>query len=152
MTGKIITLPKSVPMKLEAQDHEDLHLLSAHMQDALVPVTGLDFTKELSRFHLTANRFRWELDPHDHEGAPLYFRTHCNLSFGHVERVQHKGFDLHHPTHVLSLLAIRGHEDGTVTLYCSEGATLRLYTQKIHCRLCDVGEHWPTRIRPQHAA
>ena len=152
MSQKIIALPSSTPLKLEAQDHEDLHFLSAHMQDALIPVSGLNFHADMKRFHMTANRFRWEQDDHEHEGAPLYFRTHCDVSFGHVDHVKHKGFDLSHPTHILSLLAIRGHEDGTITLFCSDGAAIHLHAEKILCRLCDTGEHWPTRIRPQHAA
>ncbi len=152
MTQKITALPSSNPLKLEAQDHEDLHFLSTHMQDALLPVTGINFDQKTNRFHFTANRFRWELDAHEHEGAPLYFRTHCALSFGHVSHAQHMGFDLSHPTHMLYLLAIRGHDDGSITLHCSDGASIRLHVEKIHCRLSDTGEHWPTRVLPQHAA
>lgn len=142
--------PKHAPIKLHAEDHEDLHLLSAHLQDAFIPVSGLTFHQNKQRFHLLANRFRWELEEEEHEEAPLYYRTHCNLSFGHIQSVKHKGFPQAHPTHVLYLLAIRGHEDGTISFHCSDGAAIRLTAEKIFCRMADVGEHWPTRNRPQH--
>ena len=131
-------------LKLHAEDHEDLHIISAHMQDALIPVSSLMFHQDLQRFHLTANRFRWEIEDEAHQGAPLYYRTHTQLSFGHVNHVRHQGFDMTHPTHILSLLAIRGQTDGTVVFQCSEGAVIHLHTHKVLCRLCDVGDHWPT--------
>ena len=153
MSQKISELlnPKHAPINLHAEDHEDLHFLSAHLQDALIPVSGLDYHIEKCRFHLTANRFRWELEPNEQEtGQPGYFRTHCQLSFGHVNAVKHKGFDPLHPTHILYLLAIRGHENGTITLHCSDGAAIRLHAEKILCRMSDIGEHWPTTHLPTH--
>lgn len=141
---------KHAPLQIHAEAHADLHLLSAHMQDALLPVSGLRFHNEMKRFHLMANRFRWELEEEDHNGTPLYYRTHCAMSFGHVDHVQHKGFDPAHPTHILSLLAIRGHDDGSIRFHCSNGAAIHLHASKILCRLCDIGEHWPTRNKPAH--
>ncbi len=150
MAGGITGRSGQEALKLHGEDHEDLHIISAHMQDALIPVSGLMFHREQKRFHLTANRFRWEMLPDTQKGTGPYYRTHTQLSFGHVTHVRHKGFDSRHPTHLLSLLAIRGQEDGTVLFHCSGGALIHLHTPRILCRLCDIGDHWPTHSLPNH--
>lgn len=48
-------------VKLRALDHDDLQVLSACLQDALVPLREVAFLKKERRFVMVANRFRWEL-------------------------------------------------------------------------------------------
>lgn len=50
-------------LKLRAHDPADLAVISAHLQDALVPVSDMAWLKGERRFLLLANRFRWEAEP-----------------------------------------------------------------------------------------
>jgi hypothetical protein len=52
--------PADKPLKLRAYDREDFAVVSAVLQDALVPVIDMAWLAEEQRFALVANRFRWE--------------------------------------------------------------------------------------------
>nr|WP_242480642.1 DUF2948 family protein [Rhodovibrio sodomensis] len=52
--------PADKPLKLRAYDREDFAVVSAVLQDALVPVIDMAWLPEEQRFALVANRFRWE--------------------------------------------------------------------------------------------
>ena len=52
--------PQDRPLKLRAYDREDFAVVSAVLQDALVPVIDLAWLSGEKRFALVANRFRWE--------------------------------------------------------------------------------------------
>ena len=54
------------PLRLRAEDAEDLAVLSACLQDALVAVRDLAYDPGAGVFVLVANRFRWE---NCHSGA-----------------------------------------------------------------------------------
>lgn len=70
--------PADKPLKLRAYDREDFAVVSAVLQDALVPVIDMAWLAEEQRFVLVANRFRWERrapagdlpDQPAHESAP----------------------------------------------------------------------------------
>jgi len=47
------------PMKLRARDRGDLEVISALLQDALVPLVDVTYLRREKRFVLVANRFRW---------------------------------------------------------------------------------------------
>jgi hypothetical protein len=46
-------------LKLRAEDADDLAVLSACLQDALVPVRDLAYVADQKIFVFVANRFRW---------------------------------------------------------------------------------------------
>ena len=48
------------PLKLRAEDADDLAVISACLQDALVAVRDLAFVPQDRTFLMAANRFRWE--------------------------------------------------------------------------------------------
>ena len=48
------------PLKLRAQDAEDLRALAVCLQDALVPLAEVAYLQSEKRFVMVANRFRWE--------------------------------------------------------------------------------------------
>jgi hypothetical protein len=52
--------PADKPLKLRAYDREDFAVVSAVLQDALVPVIDMAWLAEEQRFACVANRFRWE--------------------------------------------------------------------------------------------
>ena len=47
-------------LRLRAEDSDDLAVISACLQDSLVPVRDLAYLPDEGRFMLVANRFRWE--------------------------------------------------------------------------------------------
>ena len=73
------------PLRMMAQDGDDLHVIAACLQDALVPLSGLEYDKEGGNFHLLANRFCWECESDDQEqGISCYTRVPAGLAFHHV--------------------------------------------------------------------
>ena len=72
-------------LKLLARDEEDLAVISAILQDALIPVSEMAFLPEEQRFALVANRFRWEA-PGDRPRESLERRL-TGLSVGGVTAV-----------------------------------------------------------------
>ena len=141
----------SAALKLRAEDAEDLAVISACLQDALVPVRDLAYVPEDRTFLLVANRFRWENGLSPAPGEAAYERTLCGITFSEVAAVSYNGFRRTEDSRILSLLAIRP-EDGAVHLEFSGGATIRLEVARILCLATDLGEPWPTQWQPRHDA
>jgi hypothetical protein len=138
-------------LKLRAEDAEDLAVISACLQDALVAVRDLAYVPEDRTFLLVANRFRWENGLSPAPGEAAYERTLCAVTFSEVAAVSYNGFRRTEDSRILSLLAIRP-EDGAVHLEFSGGATIRLEVARILCLATDLGEPWPTQWQPRHDA
>jgi hypothetical protein len=143
-------------LKLRAEDVDDLAVISACVQDALISVRDLVYDRGARSFTLVVNRFRWEGRPGP-DGAAPFERTHAALVFSEVLRVSYRGFRRSEEDRILSLLAIRTSDkplvDGTRTidLEFSGGATVRLTVAAIRLRVSDIGEPWPTTWQPDHA-
>jgi len=135
------------PLKLRAEDEEDLSVLSAILQDALVPVGEMAYLPEEQRFVLVANRFKWE--PKQGETRPDFERTLTGLRVDGVTGVKRRGFSHADPERLLALLAIR-REETAIRLDFADGVSVRLETAAILCHLDDLGEPWPTRWKPSH--
>ncbi len=157
------------PLKLRAVDADDIAVMSACLQDALVPVHDMRFLAGEASFVLVANRFCWEklppalLDPGEDGGAITegedsgFERVHSALSIEHVRRVQTRGFSPSEPTdteRLLEVLAVTAEAgDGgraALSLLFAGGIAVRLEVEKIEVILQDVGEPWPTMWRPAH--
>ena len=134
-------------LKLRAVDEEDLAVLSAILQDALVAVGDMAFLPEERRFVLVANRFRWERKPE--EGGKLFERTLTGVTFDTVAAVKIRGFDRADRDRLLQVLAVRG-EAGAVVFDFSGADSMRLEVERILCHLEDLGEPWPTQWQPRH--
>ena len=135
-------------LKLKAVDSADLEILSACLQDALLPVLDLHYDREAQEFLFAANRFRWEA-PAARE------RIHMAVRVRGVTAVQHKGFSLKQPGKFLSLLAmafIPADDGGLLWLHCA-GEThpaLRLSVKSLDLLAQDFGEPWPCASVPTH--
>jgi hypothetical protein len=149
----------STPLKLRAVDADDLEVLGACLQDALVPVQDMQFLGAENRFVMLANRFCWEkLAPEAREDSGgsartnSYERVHCGITFEHVKSVAARGFspgtsaDRGRLLEVLTFLA----EDGILTVVFSGGAAVRLHVGEVEAFVQDMGEPWPTMWRPYH--
>ena len=139
----------SAVLKLRAEDAEDLAVISACLQDALVSVRDLAYDAEDRTFLLVANRFRWEdgLRTAAEEGG--FRRILCGITFRAVTAVSYTGFRRSNESRILVLLAIRRDGD-EIRLEFSGGASIRLKVGRILCHARDLGEPWPTRWQPRH--
>lgn len=134
-------------LKLTALDADDLGVISAAVQDALVAVRDCVYFKDERRFVLLLNRFRWEADP-SIEAA--YSRTHSALVFNEVTTVRHHGIPIAEPDRMLEVLAVVQDGAQSVTLRFAAGRAIRLEIGRLACHLGDVGEPWATPWKPAH--
>ncbi|RUY15980.1 DUF2948 family protein, partial [Mesorhizobium sp. M7A.F.Ca.US.005.03.2.1] len=139
-------------LKLIALDDQDLSIVSAHVQDAVLKVSDLEFLPAAKRFLLTMNRFVWE-------AKSGLFRQHNErrqavLHFDRVLGAKTSGIDRDKPAEVLSLLAISFIEiskpAGIVELIFSGGGAIMLDVECIEARLADIGGAWEATPRPLH--
>jgi Protein of unknown function (DUF2948) len=144
-------VPPDASLKLRAEDSDDLAVISACVQDALISVKDLTYERAEHRFTAVVNRFRWEGKPDGAGGAAAYERTHAAIVFDDVTSVSYRGFRRSDEERILSLLAIRvGDKPETIELEFAGGATVRLKIGAIRVRFADIGEPWPTAWQPGH--
>jgi hypothetical protein len=140
-------------LKLRAEDADDLAVLSACLQDAVVAVRDLAYFAEERSFVLVASRFRWEHGLRRRRRAAGFERILCAVTFDEVGAVSYRGFRRSEDDRILLLLSIRFEPDdagGAIHLDFSGGAAIRLEVARIACRSKDLGEPWPTPWRPRH--
>ena len=139
-------------LKLQAIDEEDLAVLSAHVQDAILKVGDLSYMPRENRFAIAMNRFGWEVDGDD----DTHQRRRSALVFDRVIGAKCCQLQRDRPDTVLELLALsfepgdREAPAGYVTLHFAGGAMLRLEVECIEARLADLGPAWATALRPHH--
>lgn len=136
-------------LRLRAAGADDLPVLSAHVQDALVPLADMVWLRNEARFVLALNRFCWETPAEMEGGRPLHTRTHSLLSVSGVRTVRWRDFDASDRDAMLSLLGLTL-SDGALELAFAGGGRVRVETEPLAVFLEDVGEPWPTRNRPAH--
>jgi Protein of unknown function (DUF2948) len=140
-------------LKLRAEDADDLAVLSATLQDAVVAVRDLAYLLEERRFVLVASRFRWERGLRPMRGGAGFERVLCAITFDEVAAVSYRGFRRSEDDRILSLLSMRfepGSPLGAIHLDFSGHAAIRIEVARIACRSKDLGEPWPTPWRPRH--
>lgn len=140
-------------LKLRAEDEEDLSVISACLQDALIAVGDIKYLPEDHRFVLIANRFCWEAMP-CRETAELspddcFERVHTGVRFENVTAVRHRGIDKLDAAELLELLAIRLEGNSVIMVFAGDAA-IRIDTDRPLCFLEDLDEPWPTKWRPRH--
>jgi hypothetical protein len=143
-------------LKLIALDAEDLAVLSAHLQDAVLRVGDMTYLKAERRFAALANRFDWEGAVSSPVSSKQKFiRRRAGLRFERVLGAKVTGIELAKKDTVLSLLAVRFEPGdapgGHVVLEFSGGAAIRLHVECIEAELKDLGAAWATRTKPDHA-
>jgi hypothetical protein len=135
-------------LKLLALDSEDLDVISATTQDAVVRVGDMGYAKADQRFALLMNRFAWE------EEGRVKQRKRTALHFDRVSDVKVSGIDTNAVEGVLELLAIRFNTTddpaGTVDLDFAGGGTVRLSVECLEARLQDLGAAWAAKATPEH--
>ncbi|MEM6617371.1 MAG: DUF2948 family protein [Pseudomonadota bacterium] len=138
------------PLKLIAMDADDLAIVSAQIQDAVLKAPNLHFYRSNNRFVVEMNRFAWDAKS---DGKPSE-RRNAVLHFDRVRAVRHRNIPLSRTKDVLNLLAVtfEAAEEpaGTVTLHFSGDMAIRLEVECIEARLIDLGGAWSTKNTPTH--
>jgi hypothetical protein len=148
-------------LKLIALDSEDLNVISAHLQDAILRVGDMTYLPAERRFAAIANRFDWSKSSDDagktKRSAEPFERRRTGLRFERVLSAKLHGIDLKDKRAALALLAITfeptgGPEtpEGDVTLTFSGGAAIRLNVECVEVALKDLGAAWATKHSPEH--
>ena len=144
------------PLRLIAQDVEDLKVISTLVQDAVLPVTELQFDAKRRRFALMLNRFRWEDRTEAEQVGRAYERVRSVMVVEDVLKVQTQGFDRADKDLILSLLSLdfAPGEDGAgrVTLVLAGDGAIALDVEALEVRLDDVTRPYraPSGKVPQH--
>jgi hypothetical protein len=137
-------------LRLLAQDEEDLKIISAYLQDAVMRVGDLAYFPKQHRFAMLLNRFCWE----DCGEAGVGERVLTGLHFDGVLKVQAHNLRQDNPDAVAELLAIdftvAGEGGGTIDLVFAGGGRVRLFVECIDAVLRDMTEPRPAVARPEH--
>ncbi len=124
---------------LMANEPDEVPLISALVQDAVVHAADIAWEPRARRLVLLVNRFRWE--------AGDATRVRCALRIEHVTRLQRRGWP--HGDAVLDLLAATIEGD-VLTLAFAAGPTLRCEVECVDLILEDLSAPWPARREPAH--
>ncbi|MGI8524851.1 MAG: DUF2948 family protein [Pseudolabrys sp.] len=138
-------------LKFVALDAEDLAVVSAHLQDAVVNASEVLWRPRENRLVIVLNRFDWEAAQ---TTRPEFRRRRAALRFERVRSCKCRDLSPAHPDEVLNLLAVEFAETdapgGVVTLTFSGGPALRLEVECLEAELADLGPTWTAAGCPAH--
>lgn len=140
----------STPLRLLAQDADDLAVLSAALQDAIAKIGDIRWDAQGRTLTIACNRFRWESAGKKGE------RVRAALQFGDVAGVQARNLRRDAKGAIVELLSI-GFEAadeapaGVVTLTFAGGGDMRVSVDCLDVALADVSDPWATPRTPGHA-
>ena len=145
-------------MRLLAETEEDLEVLSALLQDAIIPGEDMHHDRGGRRFVMVVNRFCWDLPPVEgvtsQDGGPVYERRLCGVQIRNVTAVRQTGMPADRRAALLNLLAIRADTDGAGTVRLewlfSGGAALQFDIDSLSVIAEDIDTGQPTPNRPVH--
>lgn len=140
-------------LKLIALDEEDLAVISAHLQDAVVRVGDMAYLPRARRLALVLNRFDWTSATGKTTVRDLR-RRRAGLRIERVMAARVTGIDRSRKDQFLSLLALRFEAvdppAGRILMDFSGGAAIALDVECIEVELRDLGAAWTTRSLPRH--
>ena len=138
-------------LKLVALDKEDLEIVSAHLQDAVVKVGEIVWQPEDHRLVVGLNRFDWEAASAE---TPAWRRRRSALRFDRVRSFKSRNVTPADKDKVLNLLALDFAETdapaGTVTMSFSGDVALRIDVECVESEVVDLGPVWTTTCCPCH--
>jgi hypothetical protein len=139
-------MAKTPPLRLLAQDADDLAIISAAMQDAVAKVGDITYEAKAQRLTIAFNRYCWESGGKE--------RVRSGLQLGGVMTVQARKIRRTPRDAVIEVLAVTFDPGeppgGMVTISCAGGGDLRALVECVDAVLADVSEPWPTPRAPAH--
>lgn len=154
----------TAPLKVIARDAEDLAVVSACLQDALIPLNEMRYLPQERRFIMVANRFRWERAAQG-KGEPspatdasfesdedfgALQRTNAGICIDRVLAVRSRNIDRSRPDEFLSLLSVQL-SDNKLSFLFAGGGVIEVEIEALALYLSDLGKAWPTQWQPEHA-
>lgn len=153
-------------LRLVARDADDLKVIAACLQDALIPQVDMRYLPAERRFCMMANRFRWERQSGENKAAKTApqgqdasfqddddyptSRSNAGICIENVVAVRSKGIDRSKPGEFLSLMTLQLEEGGNLDLIFANGGAIQLQIEGLQIYLQDFGAAWPTQWRPEH--
>ena len=148
-------------LRLLAGDEDDVAVVSALLQDAIIPGADMEFNHKTNQFIIVANRFCWEIPPLDGvtsgDGKPVHERRLCGICIRHVTAAQHFNWPDMRQDVLFNLLALRladmakqPGEGVGLQFEFSGGSSLLLLTDEIDIMLADLDVGHPTSLKPVH--
>jgi len=132
------------PLRLLAEDADDLHIISAALQDAILRPVDIVWEPASRRVTLKLSRFCWEC------GGT---RVMAAMQFGDVIAVKSRRLP-RLPESALELLAMDFEPGeapgGRVILMFAGGGDLRIDVECLDAVLTDLSERWPAKLAPTH--
>jgi hypothetical protein len=140
------------PVRMFAEDADDLGVFSALLQDAVAKVGDFAYLPKERRFAFVANRFLWECAAPKGKGAPGRARAGCH--FDDVLAARQMRIRADAADAVVELLSIRfepgADGGGVILLDFAGGGAIRLDVESVNGQLMDLAGPWPTRLTPKH--
>ena len=138
-------------VKILALDEDDLTVVSAHLQDAVVLLGDISYSRKKRQFVLVANRFDWAEQGKKNSG----YRRRTGLSFSQVTAVRAHNIRQGAKDAVVSLLAIefkpgKTPPEGVIELIFAGGGVIALEVECIEVAMEDLGPRWGTAHIPHH--
>ena len=139
-------------LKLLAISEEDLKVIAAHLQDAIVSIQDIANLKKNRIFLIQLNRFMWE----DIEKG--VFRKNKRIStilkFDNVISVLSKNVNSKVDKKFLDFLTIESNllsdKSYEIKLIFSGDAAIKIKTEVIDVTLDDQGSPWESKTQPKH--
>jgi hypothetical protein len=136
-------------LRLLAEDADDLQVISAALQDAVVKVGDITFEPKARRLTIAFNRFCWEAAGEGHGQ-----RRRSALQLGGVLQVKARRIRREPKDAVIELLAVTftpGEAPGGELLFSFAGdADLSVQVECVDAILADVSRPWRTPHAPSH--
>lgn len=134
------------PLRLLAEDSDDLQIISAALQDAILRPVDIRWERKARRLTVVLSRFCWEC------GGT---RVMSAMQFGDVQAVKSRRLP-RAPESALELLAIDFVQtevpSGRVVMMFAGGGDLRIDVECLDAVLTDLSDRWPARAAPEHPA
>ena len=138
-------------LRLQATPLDDLKVLSALLQDSIVPIADILYTPSQKQVIMVLQRFRWELTKNvETIGKPIgYQGCLCGLVIDKVESMQTHQIDMNDRSQFLNFLTFY---DGAqhLDLQFSDSKVIRLRINSLKLTATDMGKNWPTTQRLKH--
>lgn len=144
------------PLRLRAEDDADLKVISALVQDAVLPVSEMTWRASERRFALLLNRFRWEDAPRAQTRGRPVERVQSVLAIDDALKVRSSGVNKSDPDAILSILSVSfapGPDGtGTVEMTLAGDGAIALDVECLNVTLQDVTRPYlaPSRKAPTH--
>jgi hypothetical protein len=138
-------------LKLLATSNEDLRVVAAHLQDAIVSTQDIASLKKNRIFLIQLNRFMWE----DVEKGVFRKnkRIRTILKFDNVISILSKNINIKNKN-FLDFLTIESNlmpdKSYEIKLIFSGDAMIKIKTEVIDVTLDDQGSPWESKIQPKH--